>query len=372
MTTSLTELRADAVRFLESMRVGDAWDFRFSPSSGRTLIGSSMAAMLAGLTRWADGLSDREKSGWARRIQGCQREDGWFEDDDIAAHNLRPGYARDRAMLHRTRHALFALDVLGQAPAHGLAAVEQWLGAGAVRAWCETLDLGDYWYCSNMMMDAAIMLLAAAEWEERSGAVAAVHELLDFCDEHVDPNTGFHDAGRSEVRNAMAGAMHLYPVYIVLGRPIHRAGAAIRTTLDLQQPDGLFGYESGTGGEDCLDYDAASIVANLGFLQPDSRPRIAAALQRLREGLEVCRNPDGGFAAHRRSETYYFGTSTTPVGPGESSLWATYSRLLTCVAIKGFLTEREPGGFRTAHNLFELWDGGRGLSTRAPIGMAGG
>ena len=75
-----------------------------------------------------------------------------------------------------------------------------------------------------------------------------------------------------------------------------------------------------------------------------------------------------GFCAHRRPETYYFGTRTTPVHPGDSSLWATYSRLLTLLMIDAFITQREPDGWRTAHNFFEVWNGGVLPMTVYPVG----
>lgn len=362
--------RHGAGRFLEAMRVGCHWDFRFSPSSGPTLIGSAMAAMLAGLVGWTRRLSQADRDAWADRLCRCQRPDGWFEDDDVAEHNLVPGYGRDRALLHRTRHALMALEALGRRPIHRLTMIDPWLGRGAMTAWCRTLDLADYWYASNMMMDAAVLLLEAWQRWGQSGALEAVDELLDFCDAHIDARTGYHDAGRSETRNAMAGAMHLYPVYVVRRRPILHAEAAIRTTLGLQQPDGLFGYEAGTGGEDCLDYDAAIILSNLGLLHPAWREAITACFLRLGEALVLCRNADGGFAPHRRAETYYFGTRTTPVLPGQSSLWATYARLMTAVAIHGFLHRAAPAGWITGHNLLEVWDGGTGLCPRYPPGRS--
>ncbi|NIA20958.1 MAG: hypothetical protein GWP05_03070 [Anaerolineaceae bacterium] len=367
----LSRIRVAATNYLRSTRIGDSWDFRFSNASGPTLIGSSLAAMLAGLLGWTRELCDQDLARWAARIGDCQRPDGWFEDQDIAEHNLQPGYARDRALLHRTRHALMALEALGAPgrPARRrLDAVVQWIGRGRMRSWCESLDLSDYWYASNMMMDAAVMLLESAARRNEPGAIEAVGDLLDFCDEQSDPETGFHDGGRSERRNAMAGAMHLYPVYVVMKREIPHADRAIETTLSLQQPDGLFGYESGTGGEDCLDYDAAIILSNLGLQGTQYRDRILEAFDRLEAGLEVCRNDDGGYAAHRRQETYYFGSRTTPVGPGQSSIWATYSRLLTCLAIEGFRNRKQPTGWHTAHNLMEVWDGGTGLMGRLPPG----
>jgi hypothetical protein len=276
----------------------------------------------------ADSLSGDETTAWAEGIRRCQRDDGWFEDDDIADRNLRPGYARDRALLHRTRHAVLALQGLESSPMHPLAFAEQWLGAGAIRRWCETLDLSNYWYASNMMMDAALFLM---KHPQRDAARCAVHDLLDFCDEHINPATGYHDAGRSDVRNAMAGAMHLYPVYILMQREIRCVPQIVETTIGLQQPDGLFGYESGAGGEDCLDYDAVLILSNTYFLCDDARNkrRIEQAFERCFEGILINRNPDGGFA---------------------------YSRLLAIAMMGNILYPESRELWRMKNHLMEIWD----------------
>jgi len=164
----------------------------------------------------------------------------------------------------------------------------------------------------------------------------------------------------------MAGAMHLYPVYICMKRPILRLEEAIRTTLSLQQPDGLFGYETGKGGEDCLDYDAVMILSNLSLIDSRYEQAVKSVFQKCLKGIMVCQNPDGGFACHRRDETYYFGTKTTAVAAGKSSLWATYSRLLTIAMIMNHLYPETRPEWRMGANLLEIWDGSTGLMQQYP------
>lgn len=240
-------MKTGAINFLKTVQGEGKWRFRFCADNNDSLIASSLAAMLGHFIGYFDGLTVNDKKEWADYINSCQNKDGWFEDDDIAEKNLCPGYLKDRALLHRTRHALFALYALGARPRYQFHFINDWLGKGKMRKWCEGLNLADYWYTSNMMMDVAIYLLDAGFYQKSEKAWQAVEELLDFCDEHINPKTGFHDGGLSETRNAMAGAMHLYPVYICMKRSILRIEEAIRTTLNLQQPDGLFAYETGTG-----------------------------------------------------------------------------------------------------------------------------
>jgi len=56
--------------------------------------------------------------------------------------------------------------------------------------------------------------------------------------------------------------------------------------------------------------------------------------EKCRAAIIICLNKDGGFSPHRRNETYNFAPLPTLVEPGQSSLWATYGRLLT-IAMAG-------------------------------------
>lgn len=352
------KLQDDTVKYLQSLQISESWKFKFSHSNQASLIGSSLAGMLGGMLGYNQSLQEEQRQDWADYINSYQRDDGWFEDEDISEINLCLGYAKDRALLHRTRHALLALKALCKRPSRNFIFVEKWLGDKAMWNWCETLNLEDYWYTSNMMMDAAIFLMDYSCRNDSPASNHAIHELLNFCDAHIDPKTGYHDSGKSDLRNAMAGAMHLYPVYILMNREIKHVEKIIDTTLSLQQPDGLFGYESGTGGEDCLDYDAVLILSNMFFLSRDfeRKKQIEKCFQKCLTGIMVNQVSGGGFSCHRRNENYYFGTKTTIVPPGGSSLWATYSRLMAIAMMSKILNLPGNQKWQLKNNLMEIWN----------------
>ncbi|MCF6177620.1 MAG: hypothetical protein L3J71_17835 [Victivallaceae bacterium] len=351
----LAELRSDAIQYFFLMKEPDAWQFRFSDGCPHSLIASSVAGMLGGFLGITDELSCAQKAEWAEYLNSFQNSDGWFEDEDINDNNRLEWYGRDRALFHRTRHALCALDALDARPRYKFKMAEQWYGKGEMTQWLETLNLSDYWYASNMMMDAFLLLQHNYCFDGSKAAYHAILELLEFCDMATDPLTGYHDFGRSEVRNAMAGAMHLYPAYFIYGRKPLYPGRVIDTTLALQQPDGTFSYESGSGGEDCLDYDAVFILSNFNFLTADSNLELKASVIKCANAVMACSNDDGGFSCHRRHEVYNFGTESTMVRPGNSSLWATYSRLMT-IGMAGEIFGRTPFNFNS--NLMEICDSG--------------
>ncbi|HBE04720.1 MAG TPA: hypothetical protein DC049_19910 [Spirochaetia bacterium] len=322
-----------------------------------TLIASSVAGMLGGFLGYIASLSENEKNDWADYIKSFQNQEGWFEDTDINDENRLEWYGRDRALFHRTRHALSALYALGGLPARRFKMTQAWYGAGNMKKWLESLDLSNYWYASNMMMDAYLLLSHEYNYYQENEAARAIEELLNFCDETTNPHTGYHDRGLSEVRNAMAGAMHLYPVYFLSGRKPKYPEAVIKTTLSLQQPDGLFAYQTESGGEDCLDYDAVLILCNFYFLTAKFQKEIKCCFQKCLQAVMINANPDGGFSSHRRPEIYNFGTKKTLAQPLTSNLWATYSRLLLIAMIHKILSPQE-SAFQLGANLMEVWNGG--------------
>lgn len=353
------ELKDNALKFLVSMRNKNTWEFKFSPTNPCTLIASCVAGMLAHFLDYTQTLTEQERIEWAAYIKGFQNREGWFEDFDIDDQHRLDWYGRDRALFHRTRHALCALDALGEQPSYRLRMVDRWIGPHRMRDWLGTLDFRDYWYASNMMMDLFLLLAHEYHYNPCEAALDSIRELLDYCDENTHPKTGFHDQGLSETRNAMAGAMHLFPAYFLCHRKPKYPGTVVRTTLSLQQEDGLFGYENGSGGEDCLDYDAVLILVNFYFLTGEFKSEIEQSIQKCQKAVLTCLNADGGFSPHRRGKPYNFGTKSTLVEVGNSSLWATYGRLLT-IAMAGRILNPSDKTFILGKNLMEIWDGGIG------------
>lgn len=355
----LNQIRANGVCFLESLRAENEFGFKFSSANRANLIGSSLAVMLGKLLGWLDNLGPDKRKAWPGYLNSFQRKDGFFEDEDISDKNRVSGYTKERALFHRSRHALFALNALGCKPKYRFGFLNELLNYKAIKKWMEQLNLSDLWDAGNKIMDLAIFLSHEAKVNANTEAAKAINFLLDSCDSNIDPKTGYHDAGKSELRNAMAGAMHLYPIYFFWGRMPKYPDKIIKTTLSLQQADGFFAYESGTCGEDCLDYDAASILVNFYFASDFYRVQIKQALERLLDAIESCRNSDGGFCCNRRQEKYRFGTFTTEVFAGGSSLWSTYSRILT-IALATKVVKEHPaaGDWNLDNNIMEIWDGG--------------
>ncbi len=351
-------LQFHSARFLNGLQGEQPWTYRFSSTNEPNLIGNSLAVMLAGLLGKVDQMSEQDKQPWADKINACQQPSGFYSDDDICEENLMTGYTKERALFHRTRHALFAMNTLGVKPRYRFEFLEDMLSKPAVEKWMKGLNLKDYWDASNKMMDLCIFLEHEAKAFQNKTASKIIHMVLDICDENTNPKTGYHDRGESDLRNAMAGAMHIYPIYFVWRRQPKYPERVIDATLSLQQSDGLFSYDVGTGGEDCLDYDAVNILVNFTHITDYRRNDIKTCLTKVLDALHLCKNQDGGYCCHRRSKPYQFGTRTTEVPIGGSSLWSTYARLLTIAMATQVLTDHpSAGSWVLGNNLMEVCKG---------------
>lgn len=158
---------------------------------------------------------------------------------------------------------------------------------GRVRKWVEELNWADPWLESNRVMFALELLEPRHE-----GAKA---ELLDWLAAHSDPQTGYWgtDRGATALRG-MAGAYHFYGFLLAARISLPDASTVIRSTLSLQEADGLF--TPGGGGNSCLDMDAVDILA----LYEPALPRVERTAVRTgalaaAEAILAMQSSSGGF-----------------------------------------------------------------------------
>ena len=149
-------------------------------------------------------------------------------------------------------------------------------------------------------MFVATALYLLWQWERKADALNALHRLLDWLDAHQHPETGFWGIQEgASLLSGMAGAYHFLPYHFCLGRPFRFPEAMIKSTLSLQQPDGLFHPQG--GGDTCLDVDAIDILVKCSRVTPHLADEVETSLKRACRSLLNNQAPDGGFcrARHR-------------------------------------------------------------------------
>ena len=164
---------------------------------------------------------------------------------------------------------------------------------GKMETWLDTLPWHDPWSCGNLTMDTAWALAAAWKLHGDDRAREALDVWFEWHDREADPRTGFWDPlVVGSLHRAMAGGMHQFGIYFLMGREVPYPEAALRATLSLQNGFGLFAAEGAS--HHSSDVDGVFVIANLynryGLLEDAVKP----ALERALDATLRLFHPDGG------------------------------------------------------------------------------
>lgn len=94
-------------------------------------------------------------------------------------------------------------------------ALDAWLD----RQW-PRLQAAGFWSAGNWLMDVGVLLDTVYRFGGDDNAGEARGRLLAYLSQRIDPATGFWFGHDDDHRTAMAGAMHLYPLYWCRGRQV--------------------------------------------------------------------------------------------------------------------------------------------------------
>jgi glycosyltransferase involved in cell wall biosynthesis len=360
-----------AIDYVNSLRVGSGHQYRVSNIAEKPIaIASATAGLLLGFVGGLRFVSARSKQDWIAYLQSFQREDGLFEDL-IDLHERKQEQPDWALLAHRSRHIAWAIESLGGRLTRPIAFVEPYTKPNAIRDWLDRLWQekwpGGIWAASNWIMDMGVLLDLQYRHFDDDAAFRSLMELLDCLDEKQDEASGFWFGCGDDLRRGMAGAMHLYPLYWSYGREAKHFDRAVVHTLKLQQRDGLFGYEVGCGGSQCLDYDAVLILANGCAVFPHLRQEIRTCCKRVLKAITINQNPNGSFADSQSDRICHWATGAAVYRARDGSLWDTYARLMTIAMAIEIVWGQRPVLINTGRHLFEISCAGAGWEKgRAP------
>ena len=281
-------------------------------------------------------LDEQAPNGWLRTLDSLTiRGEAW-----------RPW----QEMLIRQRERMGQCIAVKRIPKYRLRFLDGLMtGPSAMTTWLVSQDWRNPWHVGNVDMDTAFSL--AFEWKVMGNAKAhsALIAWFDWHDKHVDPKTGFWDPSRTgDVLRQMAGGMHQFAIYFLLGKKVPNAMAALNATLKLQQPTGLFSPD--TYSQHGLDMDAVFVIANLHHGYGGREKQVRAALERAFEANLKCFVPQGGGVSRA-------GIDRMP------DAWSTWCRVAVtgwCARVLGIKEFEGPWDFRH-RSPFLSADGGAGV-----------
>lgn len=358
------DCRANAIEYINTLAGEQPWLLRVSPLSPKPIaIASATGILLLAFLDAMEGLADDMRDSWLKYLQSFQRDDGLCQDpvDIKKPTQAQPNWA---LLAHRTRHIGWAIEELGGTFTREFEFVKKYYEPAEMEAFIDQMmnaeGEGGFWGTGNWLMDLAVCLDFQHRHFDDHNAAAAIDVYLNKMDQLQDPQTGFWFKPGDDNRRAMAGAMHIYPVYWAYGREIKHYRNAVEQTLKLQQSDGLFAYETGRGGSQCLDYDAMLVLINGCRQYEDLMPQIESAADKVLDAIMINRNEDGSFADYQIDEMKCWATKAASYSAKGGGVWETYSRLMTIAMCFEIVYKNPPQPCKPEHHMFEIFNAGKG------------
>lgn len=330
--------RERTLAFLRAMEVGPApLVSRFSAAHdierwpGMLLPGTYNAVMCGALLGALPAqAARRDAAGWLLRHR---RQDGTFRIPGMTAADVykKPDPAETWAYIdfHVTNYTLGALDVLDTDATPSLGFAAPFLAAGALADWLAKRDWNDPWQEGNNLVNLASFLLLiqrSSDVRAQGAAIKALTDLITHLEETQNPRTGFwgrnQDAGEP-LLHAMAGAMHIFHLWYLLGRPLPHQREAVGYTLTLP---------SRTTISACLDVDAVDLIFH-GAATAEG-PAVDRWMREKLIALLDAQNEDGGFFDTRDGTLRFDGWVRGYEEPqGGSNTFATWFRWVAIALI---------------------------------------
>lgn len=351
----MKDLKSSAFRYSERLRSksmpAGRYRYKDTINDPPVLYASVFAALLLHLTGQLERLTEDELKEWANYINDHQHNDGLFRDplveNEIAAHEDWWGWR------HLSLLALMALSALGQRPRYPFHFLEVIDTRSKVQSWLSQLDWGPRAsFTSNTVQNYGAALQYARDFLGESSLQDPLEELFAGLEERCNPVTGLWGSGIADPQVALSEGVqagyHFWLLYWYDGREIPSAEVAFNSLISLQNRLGGFVLDRKYSSA-CEDIDALDPLVRLALR--NSRLRIMT-LPAIRNGLRWVLsnfNDDGG-AIFRRGESFLYGHQLMYSGVNESSIFATWFRMLSvancCELLMGQNTDLEQVRFQ--------------------------
>ena len=275
-----------------------------------------------------DRLSDAERSGWASYINSFQCADGLYRDpavdNEIAEAEDWWGWR------HLTCLTISALHALGAAPSMRLSWLDEYSTSDEVIAWLARLDWGPRIdFTSNLVMNRVAAMQYARDFMGEERFAIPIERALDDLQARCGATTGLWGEAptNSEVltRNVQA-AYHFWLLLAYEGRALPYARAVVPLILATQSRSGGFSPIRVLSSA-CEDIDSIDPLSRILVQHPSGDPRISSALSRGARWVAANFGADGG-AVFRLGEEFTYGHPLMRTGVGQTSIFATWFRLL--------------------------------------------
>ncbi|OGV67791.1 MAG: hypothetical protein A2283_22310 [Lentisphaerae bacterium RIFOXYA12_FULL_48_11] len=345
----MTDVRAQTLRFVESMRF---WDqpygrYRYAPCQKSAVLYASTYAVL---TRHLYGdlfsLTARQREEWIAYIKSFQSDDGLFRDPAVECELADT--ADWWGWRHLTLHAVMALTCLGAVPDKPFGILESFKNEAFIESWFKDLHITQNpsdQMNAHLPLSVVTFLQYARDFQNAVWADTAIKKIISLLDEQIDQETGCWCTGygrKDLVNNGVKIAYHLWIFYFYDKLSIKCPDKAIDSLLSTQNAFGGFDYSINSSA--CDDIDSIDPLCRLTAMTDYRKSEINNALYRAVPWVLVNMNPDGGFV-FKRGQSFQYGHEKMYSGVNESNMFATWFRTLSIAYIGKVLPDSWPGKF---------------------------
>lgn len=331
--------KKEILAYIELQRM-EGFAYKFAAHQTTPVLYASVyAVMIKGLLGELDKLTREEKQAWGDYINSFQREaDGLYYDPNLAGDAFEHigTWGEGWGKHHLIAHVIIALKRLGVKPKFELKYLAPFYDEEYLVKWMEGFEFGEkVWTESNYFMNLYSVLEYARDELDDAKAGKSVEVMKAWLLKKQRPETGmWHARDYATLTPLMKlfvvrSAYHFYPLFEYEGDKITHAEKIVDAILPLQNSLGGWTVEGWNSGA-CEDIDAMEPLMRL-YKEVDSerQKKIAAALRRTMPWIFAARCNDGGFSFYVRSAQEYGGHQLTSSKRDESSMFATWFRLLT-------------------------------------------
>lgn len=341
-THRLAQYQQEALRFVASLRIDkhEVGLYRYTLAANEPLLYSSVfAALVYDLVDDLSRMSIGEKQSWIDYINSHQLQNGLFCDNLVA--NSIAELEDWWGWRHLTLLCLMALAALGGAPRYRLAWLDGLAEPSAIIQWLEGLDWDQRVdYTSNAVQNWIASMQFARDFMGEKHLGATIDTALDYLTMECSPETGLWgrqrpDNPRSLTRQIQA-AYHFWLLYAYDSVEIPYPEKAIPYIIATQSL--LGGYSPlRSFSSACEDIDSIDPLVRFGN-RIAGRDLVNKSLRRALPWVLSNFNEDGG-AVFRRDEEFLYGHPLMRSGINESSIFATWFRLLSIGVIDSFYSQ---------------------------------
>ncbi len=310
--------------------------FRSAEGKEQSLIATCCGIlMLEGLGK-LQSISEEERVAWGSYLQGCQDADSGLFADPLDRFPAETTHDDSSYLAHQmTYFSLQAMDALGMKAPYRLRFMDEFSSAEVIAAWLERLDWSKAWLQSDKAMFVLTFLIYRVEVEQDRSAATLFHSVLDWFERTKDAKTGLWgiQQGASWL-DAGAAGYHIVPFYEYVHRPI--MGAARMIDFILRPPPDTILADLIRGGA-CESLAAIDLLTTFTRKFSYRKDEIKQVLIQSYWAVRNMPHKDGGFS-YAQGETAdihgFDNWATMGVDPDNSSVWATWLRLLTLATIE--------------------------------------